>query len=869
MNLPDPGLWKRVRPVLDEALDLEAGEREAYIAAIADPEVRAEVERMVRKQARAAIVDQDVAALAASAITAVAPKRDWDREQVGRRLGPFQLERLIGAGGMGTVYAARRVDGRFRQQVAIKLVLSAHPGLRERFAREQQIVAGLRHPNIAQLLDGGESEDGIPYFAMEYVEGLPITDFIAQQHLDERGIVKLMLRVAAALSYAHRALVVHRDIKPSNILVTAEGHPKLLDFGIAKLVGGDEARPLTAQRIGPMTPDYAAPEQFQGGSITVATDVYQFGVLLYRLIAGRLPYDADATDAMAFARAVVEREPVPLFRRTQTSRSGHTTTQSRPLRRTAFGLDLEAVLMKALAKSPDARYASIDAMVADLEAVLDERPISARRQTAGRRAWRFVLRHRLAVGFAAAAGLGLLLTTAYALHQATLARREAQRAQRTTAFLSDMFDVVDPSERRADRLTAATMLARAQTRAAAIGDDAAMRGALSLIVARTYANLGEFQSALPAYEQAVAAYREAGPDYRRALAEACTYAVVAAARAGRVEAARAWLAEVAALGLPEDRATAWIRGMGLYASARLARAEGRYEEAIALMDRALPLLRDAPEYSIEEYGGALHLRAILLFGRNRLEESRRELDRVRALYAQLPANEHYRLDYLNITYAAILREQGRLDEARDLLAASDIALRRVAGDESTLVAHNLFDLAIVDDLRGDFARAHAEYRDAAAVFGLRYGPGSSWQWDAGHRAVWAAISAGEYAQARAAALQLLVMAADRPPAEPELVAWVLTGLAASERALGDRSAAYAAIDRARRILAAHPDGATRFRIAYLLVRADLAFDSNDRRTAAAALAEAEPLLARDYRADFAHWRALRAQADALAKRVTP
>lgn len=286
------------------------------------------------------------------------------------------------------------------------------------------------------------------------------------------------------------------------------------------------------------------------------------------------------------------------------------------------------------------------------------------------------------------------------------------------------------------------------------------------------------------------------------------------------------------------------------------------------MDRALPLLRDAPEYSIEEYGGALHLRAILLFGRNRLDESRRELDRVRALYAQLPANEHYRLDDLNITYAAILREQGRLDEARALLAASDVALRRVAGDESTLVAHNLFDLAIVDDLRGDFARAHAEYRDAAAVFGLRYGAGSSWQWDAGHRAVWAAISAGEFAQARAMALALLVMAADRPPAEPQLVAWVLAGLAASERALGDRSAAYSAIDRARRILAAHPNGATRFRIAYLLVRAELAVDSGDRAGARQLLADARRLLEANATEVDAPWQQLRQREAAISRRIT-
>jgi serine/threonine-protein kinase len=869
MNLPDPALWKRVRPLLDEALDRDGDERAAYIAAIADPELRAEVERMVRKQARTAIVDQSAAALAAPAIASNTVVRDWDRDQIGRRLGAFRLVRLIGAGGMGTVYAARRVDGRFDQEVAIKLVLSAHPGLRERFAREQQIVAGLRHPNIAQLLDGGESEDGIPYFAMEYVEGAAITDHVVRAQLDERGIVKLMLRVAAALAYAHRALIVHRDIKPSNILVTADGHPKLLDFGIAKLVGADEVRPITAQRIGPMTPEYAAPEQFQGGTITVATDVYQFGVLLYRLLAGRLPYDADAGDALAFARAVIEREPVPLFRRTQTSRSGQTTTQSRPLRRTAFGLDLEAVLMKALAKSPEARYVSVEALIADLEALLDERPISARRQTAARRAWRFVLRHRVAVALAAAAAFGLMLTTAYALHQAELARREARRAQRTTGFLADMFEVVDPSERRADRLTAASMLERANTRAAAIGDDAAMRGALSLIVARTYQNLGELQRALPVFAQAIAAYREAGPDYERELAVACTHAIVTAARAGRIEDARAWRAEVAALQLPADRSTAWIRGMGMYADARLERVQGRYEHAIELMDQALPLLESAPEYSIEEFGGAVHLRAILLFGRDRFAESRRELDRARALYAQLPQAEQYRVDYLNVTYAAILREEGELDAARELLVAGDRKFRELAGADSTLVAHNLFDLAIVDDLRGDAATAFAEYREAMDTFTLRYGTGSSWQWDAGHRAIWAAIAAGRHDEARALALRLLPLARSHPPAEPELVAWILSALAVAERARGERAAAYAAIDRARRIAAAYPDSNSAFRLKHLLVRADLALDGNDRREAARLLAEVEPQLQRDFRIEFAPWRELRAHADALARRLTP
>jgi serine/threonine protein kinase len=233
----DPQRWREVRKLLDAALDLDGGERAAFLDGIEDEGMRADVRRMLATQTQESPLDQRVVDLAGPLLAGGTEPRDWDREQIGRRVGSFVLDDLIGSGGMGTVYRAHRVDGRFEQQVAIKLVLSAHGGLRERFRKEQEILAGLRHPNIAQVVDGGEAADGVPYLVMEYVEGTAITDYCRANVPDTDGRLRLLLRVADALAHAHRNLVVHRDIKPSNILVTPQGHPKLLDFGIAKLVG--------------------------------------------------------------------------------------------------------------------------------------------------------------------------------------------------------------------------------------------------------------------------------------------------------------------------------------------------------------------------------------------------------------------------------------------------------------------------------------------------------------------------------------------------------------------------------------------------------------------------------------------------------
>jgi eukaryotic-like serine/threonine-protein kinase len=304
----NPERWKRVREVFDQAISVPEGARAAFLDSVCsgDIELRQEVESLLRSHQEAGSIFLEKPA--ADLKTALAGAAEHG-SRAGRRVGVYRLIDQIGEGGMGEVYRAERADGMYDKQVAIKFVRVGFDtkAVLERFRHERQVLASLDHPNIARLLDGGTTEEGIPYLVMELIEGIPFDQYCDSQSLNVTERLKLFLQVCSAVQYAHQHLVIHRDIKPGNILVTKEGVPKLLDFGIAKIL--DPAAGSQATAINPMTPEYASPEQVRGEPITTSTDVYSLGVVLYQLLTGRSPYPQSTHVPHEYARAICEYEP--------------------------------------------------------------------------------------------------------------------------------------------------------------------------------------------------------------------------------------------------------------------------------------------------------------------------------------------------------------------------------------------------------------------------------------------------------------------------------------------------------------------------------------------------------------------------------
>ncbi|HEV8241586.1 MAG TPA: serine/threonine-protein kinase, partial [Thermoanaerobaculia bacterium] len=442
---------ERLPDLLARALELDAAERAALLAGVAaeDEALAGELERLL------AAADSGTSPLDrppwSEGIGSLlggtgAPRREAsDTPQpalAGLAVGAYTLRAPIGQGGMGTVWLAERSDGRFVGQAAVKLLNAGLVGheAEARFGREGSILARLRHPHIAHLIDAGVSSLGQPYLVLERVDGERIDAWCDGRELSTAARLRLFLDVLAAVAHAHSNLVVHRDIKPSNVLVTRDGQVKLLDFGIAKLLEGDGGAPATAlTRDGAalLTPEYAAPEQLTGGPITTATDIHALGTLLYVLLVGRHPVGAATRTPAALFHAVVEDEPQRLStaagdRRNETAETlvrnaAHRGSTPQRLRRLLKG-DLETIVAKALKKRPEERYASAEAFAADLRRYLDRQPISARPDSLRYRARKFVARNRLPVAAAAAAALALLAGTAVALWEARAAARERDRA---------------------------------------------------------------------------------------------------------------------------------------------------------------------------------------------------------------------------------------------------------------------------------------------------------------------------------------------------------------------------------------------------------------------------------------------------------
>ncbi|MBL8333672.1 MAG: serine/threonine protein kinase, partial [Rubrivivax sp.] len=366
----DPERLRSLNALLEQALALPPAERDGWLAAISAPDQTFVPELRRLLQRAAAETDSFMRQPAGAALDALAGA-EAPADQPGDLVGPYRLMAPLGEGGMATVWCALRSDGSLEREVALKLPhVGATEGLARRMARERDLLAALEHPHIARLYDAGVTEDGRPWLAMERVSGLAIDEHVRRHRLDPAAVLHLALQVCAALAHAHGRLIVHRDLKPSNILVTHDGEVRLLDFGIGKLLQGEQPgtapTAITQFHGRAMTPDYASPEQVAGRPVTVATDVYSLGVVLYELLTGQRPYRLGRQSTAALEEAILAAD-VPLASSRCADR-----TRARALRG-----DLDAVLAKALAKEPDRRYASVESLAADLRAHLEGLPVAA------------------------------------------------------------------------------------------------------------------------------------------------------------------------------------------------------------------------------------------------------------------------------------------------------------------------------------------------------------------------------------------------------------------------------------------------------------------------------------------------------------
>jgi tetratricopeptide (TPR) repeat protein len=477
-----PERWQRIKAILEEIDIAKEGERETILDRLveADPELRREVQPFLDDAGAGTLIHGMIGEQAAS--FSQTPGRQ-------ERLGHYQLVRRIGQGGMGAVYEAVRIDD-FHKKVALKIVKQGLDSdfARKRFVQERQLLASLEHPYIARLLDGGETDDGSPYLVLEFVDGEPITEYCAK--LDRTARLGLFLKVCAAVEHAHRNLVVHRDLKPANILVTASGEPKLLDFGIAKLL--DPGASQTQTGFAALTPDYASPEQVRGEPITTASDVYSLGVILYRLLTGRQPYHLDTATALQMDRVICQEPPAA----------------------PGLGGELDHILLMVLRKEPERRYAGVQRLAEDIERFLDNRPVRARPDTIGYRTRKFVRRNWWQMTAVAAVIVSLGVGLGFSVvEQRRANRRFNQVRQLASRFLFDFHDAIanTPGTTKAREMVASTALEYLDSLTAEASGDAGLERELAEAYVRVgdvqghivKASLGDTKAALVSYRKAL------------------------------------------------------------------------------------------------------------------------------------------------------------------------------------------------------------------------------------------------------------------------------------------------------------------------------------------------------------------------------
>jgi eukaryotic-like serine/threonine-protein kinase len=722
---PEPTDAAEVHALFERVIDLDPEARWPVLdeACAGRPGLRARVESLLASDTGAdTLLDADPALMWAALLE--------EDEPEGRRIGPWRIVREIGRGGMGAVYHAERADGDFEQRVALKLVKRGMDTdeILERFRHERRILASLKHPAIARLYDGGATEDGLPYLVMELVDGEPITRWCDRERLTIDGRIDLFCKVCAAVQHAHQMLVVHRDIKPSNIFVAQDGTPRLLDFGIARLLDdSDERTPLTRTGVRILTPEYAAPEQIRGEPATAATDVYALGAVFYELLTGERPFEHAAgrfADAALTVPRPSERVRSPTSTVSPEDKAGLRCTTPDRLRRRLAG-DLDTIVLKALEPDATLRYGSAQQLLDDLVRHRTGRPIRARPATFAYRARKFVRRNRSALAAAALILITLLAGLGATLWQAQRAAGERDAAElarasaeQVTAFLLDMFDSADPFDvrpERADTLRVRAIVDRGaeRVRSELVGQPV-LQAELLTVFGKVYANLGLYDSAEEMLEQALRLARNLdAPDHRQV--SPLTLLATVAHNRGAFQRADSLLARALAIydetAAPPDSfyvASASERGVTLMYL-------GEYDESRRMHARARALIDTLGISGIPLHGrvvnnlGLLHHTLAQYDSAAAVFEVTLEIER-----GYLPAG-HPRLATTLNNLASSTHFAGRLAEAEPNYIEAVRTARASLGDDHAEVGVFLQNLATLYDDLGRYAQADTAYRQSIRV----------------------------------------------------------------------------------------------------------------------------------------------------------